>query len=150
VSKAPIFPAFRGTGHIHGGTRHVLLGAPRPKRHPLHRVPVFIAGRELHVGVDRGRVLLQDGLDPALPLEDGPPVELGELAQTADGVRDRDPVLRLPLSILRHDVGQGLLQALLEPALHRHEHGVLVVEVSNQLHGEMCTRPGKGPHHFGQ
>ena len=69
---------------LDGELRDVLLGGARGPGQVLDRLPVRIAGVEVHAPVDVGRVPAQDGFDAVRLLEERLPVDLREQPQAAD------------------------------------------------------------------
>jgi hypothetical protein len=65
------------------------------------------------------------------------PIEHRQLAQAGEGVADGGLGLGLARLLLEGDLGQRLAEDAFEPTLHRAEGGVFVVQVVDQLRGEV-------------
>jgi hypothetical protein len=70
------------------------------------------------------------------------PVEQGELAQAGKRVPDRYLILRLAVLLAQAQLTRGSAKRALQPALHRCQRGPFVIEVIDQLRGEIGARAG--------
>ena len=113
------------------------LGPPGAARQLFDRVPIGIAGREIHRAV-RGAGL-QHVVDEAHALEEGGPVERGHQAHAQDHVADGHVHGGLPLMLDPDDVvGSRALrgQALVQPHERRRHGGILFAQPLDELHRE--------------
>ena len=132
---------------LEGALGDLVLGQAGPAVEILNRPAVPVARGEIHPGIDAGGILPQRLLHPAEPLEAFLPIEQGELAQAGKGIPDGDLILRLAVLLPQAEIVQGFVEGALQPALHRRQRGPFVIEVIDQLRGEIGARAGLG---FGQ
>ncbi|MCX6339076.1 MAG: hypothetical protein NTX71_04050 [Candidatus Aureabacteria bacterium] len=103
-------------------------------------IPVF--GGKVHAMIDARRVIAQHRLDPALALEGLTPFQPRELPEAGDRVGDGDLVGGLPGLFPDDDVTERTTQLALQPALHRGQRDLLIVQMLGDLEGEMRARCG--------
>ena len=124
-----------------GAARDALLVRFRPLRELLDRVPVAVAGREVHPRVRSGRVLAQDLFDQADPLEEERPVDRRQQPHRRDDVADRELAGRLALVLdpehLFGRVALGLERALQRQPSRRGRRG-LIAQPVKELDDERC------------
>ena len=137
-------------GQIDGRPGHAFLGYAGQPRNLFDRVTISVPRGEVHVWVDRRRILSQDGLDPALFLKDFAPVQKGKLAQARNRVFDRDLLGGLSGLLLKDDVSQRASELALQPAAYRDQSGLLVYQVPRKLESEEGTRVRLLPGHLGE
>ena len=99
------------------------------------------------MGVDAGRILAQHLLHSAEPLEAFLPVEQGKLAQARKSIPNGELILCLAILLQQDEIIHGFVECALQPALHRNQRRPLVIEIINQLRGEIGAWAGIG---FGQ
>ena len=121
---------------------HSILGLSGSAGQLLDDSPIAVPRFEIHPGIDPGRVSAKNLLHAARMLEDLAPVEQGKLPEAGESVADGDLVLRLAVLLAEVDLPEGPAVRALEPPLHQHECRLLVVEVVDELTGEVGTRGG--------
>ena len=110
----------------------------------FNRPTIAIACVEIHVGINAGGIESKQPLHAAETLEDPSPIQQGQLSQAGECVADRDLILRLAVLLTQVELAQGLPVSALQPALDRHQCGVFVVEMIDQLSSEIGARVGLG------
>ena len=139
--------AFRRPSHscpLRGGEPHrlardLVLRGGTALRYLLDGAAILIARREVHGGVDAGRIRPQGRVDDAHGLDEGPPVRRPEEPKAADAVADRDLVLGLALADGLEDVLDGLAafgEPLLEPRHGKHQRAALALQARRELRDE--------------
>ncbi len=152
--RAPIVAAFCATSFLRegdGSFRHRCFADPAAAREHLHRVPVTIARREIHLRINPRRLSPERLLDPAQPFDEILPIDRAERAQTGDAVAHRDLVGRLVLAFLvdqLFDRKALLHELLLQPAAREMEHRVQAGETLAKFRDERAREPEIGPRHI--
>ncbi len=114
----------------------------------LNRPAILVARDKVHLGVDAGRILTQDLLDPAESLETFLPIEQGKMAQTGKGIADGYLFLCLTIFLTHDEIGHGFLEGAFQPDLDRGQRGSFVVEKIEQLQSKIGTWRGLGFRQF--
>ncbi len=125
------------------------LGRTAAARQPFDGAAILVAGLEVHPGVDPGRIRAQSPLDVAEVLEHLAPVDQSQLAQAGEGVADGDLVLRLAGLLAQAELPEGAMVGAFEPGLDGRQRFLFVVQMANQLRGEVRTRGGMSLGEFG-
>jgi hypothetical protein len=89
---------------LHSVARDGLFVGVRAPGNLLDGLAIAVARGEVLERVDPGRVLAEDGLDGAAPLEEDVPVERREEAEADDAIADGDLVARLPPVLAAEDL----------------------------------------------
>ncbi|MNV41079.1 hypothetical protein D3C71_1327040 [compost metagenome] len=111
----------------------------RQPRDLLHHMPVTVAGAEVHQGIGAGRILLQDAFDHAHAFNELAPIHVGQEAQTADAVADRNLVRRLLLALQMHQLFDAMAvgsDPLFKPGDRHREHTAAPLQPTRQFGNE--------------
>ena len=130
--------------------RHFQLAVSAAAGNGLDGVPVAVAGEEILVGVDPGRVEAQHGFHQAQVLDEPPPVEGRDEAETADAVGYGDLVgCRAATGDFQElDCAQTLVgKLMLEPGLDESERRALSLKPGVEVLDE---RGGQGHRGVGE
>ena len=124
---------------LHRAQRDAHLGLAGALGELLDRLPVAVAGEELHAAVHAGRVALQHPLDQAHALDELGPVEGGAEPQARDDVRDGDlggglALVLAPDGLLGRGPARG--EVRVEAAPHRREAGPVLPRALEELHDQ--------------
>ncbi len=136
----------------HRVLRDLGLRCLRDARQRLDGVAVAVAGAEVHLRVDAGRVAAQRLLDGRQRLDEVAPVHRAEQAQAADAVGDRDLVGRLLLALgvdALLDGRAALAQALFEPGQRQRQRRALALQPARELGHEGARQRRLGARHVG-
>ena len=128
------------------------LRRPRQPRHPLDRMAVAVAGGEVHLRMNAGRVAAQRLLDARQRLDEIAPVHRAEQAQAADAVGHRHLVGRLLLALGMHpllDRRAAFAEALLQPGQRQRERRALALQPARELGHEGARQRRLGARHVG-
>ena len=142
----------RDAAQFHRGGGHAHLVQPMLARQPLHHVAVAVAGGEVHLRVDAGRVLAQLLLDQAHALDEIAPVDRRQQAQAADAVAHAHLCRGLLLRLALHQVLDALAgfgQALLDPAQRQRQRRALALQPARHLGHERAVHRRVGARHVG-
>ena len=123
-------------GQLHGKLRHLGLRPCTQARDAFDRMAVLVAGAEIHLRVDAGRVGAQGLLHAAQRLDELAPVHSAEQAQAADAVADSDLAGGLLLALGMHQLFDGLArlgQALLHPGQRHRQRGAPALQTAREL-----------------
>jgi hypothetical protein len=142
----------RGLRQRHRRGSHAVLRQRRVPRDALDRLAVLVTRREVHRGIDAGRVAAQRLLDDRQPLDEVAPVHRAEQAQAADAVADRHLGGRLALRLQLHELLGRLValgQPLLDPRQRQRQRGAQAVQPARQLGDERRSQRWLRARHVG-